>query len=67
MFQCARVQCTLDDFVNKFSSRHILKKHLHAEKEEEFAALKKEHEEDLRIKDRMIDAQESEIKVNKYC
>ena len=40
--------------------------HLQSEKEEELAALKKEHEEDLRVNDRMIDAQESEIKVNKY-
>ena len=67
VFQCARVQSTLDDLVNKFSSTHILKKHLQAVKEEELEALKKEHEEDLRIKDRMIDAQESEIKVNQYC
>ena len=67
VLQCARVQSTLDDLVKKFSSTHILKKHFQAEKEEEFAALKKEHEEDLRIKDRMIDAQELEIKVNKYC
>ena len=62
----ARVQSTLDDLVKKFSSTHIMTTHLQSEKEEELAALRKEHEEDLRVNDRMIDAQESEIKVNKY-
>ena len=40
---------------------------LQSEKEEELAALKKEHEEDIRVKYAMIVAQESVIKMKKYC
>ena len=48
----------MDQLYNKFSSLHIAKKLWNTEKAEEIAALQKGHQEALRDRDRMIDAQE---------
>ena len=52
----------MDQLYNKFSSLHIAKKLWNSEKAEEIAALQKGHQEALRDRDRMIDAQELEKK-----
>ena len=57
----------MDQLYQKFSSLHIAKKLWNTEKAEEIAALQKGHQEALRDRDRMIDAQEFEIKVMTSC